>query len=184
MLYLNGNPIGDAGATKIAVWLLKGDQTLEELYLKGEMGKLRIGKDGARAILKAMEVCPKLKKIDMSGNDFPGSETCVWTEGTGISRDEFIEKQLAILDGSVPAGDGAMDDGEENSEDKNPKNVDLELSKTLADLPQSVGRNFTEKPDNEVTQIDEEEGQGNENFEDKASENGDGTNGNPILMDA
>ena len=93
----------------------------------------------------------------MSDNNFPGSETCIWTDDGRISRKKFIERQLEFLDKPVVDGDEAMDEGEENLEDKNPKDVDLEPSEILADLLQSTRRNFTERSADEVYQMEEEE---------------------------
>lgn len=123
-LWLNGNPIGNNGAKRITRWL-KGNNTVEELHLRGYgPGRFCTGKDGARCILEAIREngAPNLKFIDMRGNDFLGSETCMWDESSGISRCEFAKKQLEAL--GVAELDEAMDEGEENPEDKALANID------------------------------------------------------------
>ena len=164
---LNNCVIGQDGAKLIAKWL-EQNETLRIFSLTGSKFHSCLNGAGARFILEALQKnkALKLKSIDMRGNRFPGSPTCIWPNDTEESLDDFIKKQLEILDGSVAAGDEAMDDGEENHEDKNSKDVDLEPSKILADLLQSVGRNFTEESDDEIYQMEEEEDQGKENSED------------------
>ena len=123
-LWLNGNPIGNNGAKRIARWL-EGNDTVEELHLRGYgADRFCTGKDGARCILEAIREngAPNLKFIDMRCNDFPGSETCIWDESSGISRSEFAKKQLEAL--GVAEVDEAMDEDEENPEDKALANID------------------------------------------------------------
>ncbi|MGX8716486.1 MAG: hypothetical protein ACSW8C_00670 [bacterium] len=166
-LWLNGNPIGDAGAAEIAEWLRK-NKTLKELHLKGYgVGQFCTGKNGAKCILEAIgeNDASKLKFIDMSGNNLLG---CIWDEGSGIPRSEFVKKQLAILDGSIAAGDETMDEDEENPEDKTSGNVDV---------TKNPNRTSQENPfeDGEMwpygLEVDEVMDKDEENPEDKTSGN-------------